>query len=351
MIDWISAKIPFLHDDPINAGRVVSISANGEIDWSVEKRLEVVGSHDERIQIKSILSGDAGTLCTHLQLHGNPVKFLQGHNVWGTDDLHGLLTETLIRIFENLGFEINAPFIARAAWNARLSRIDLTQMFDLGNSDRVQTYIRAASANASLEHRGRGIFSGNTLYWGKNSQRWALKMYAKGLELKAHKPRCANSPVYLDAVTAFADSALRVELVLRGKELLESNRYMIHAWDESTVDFVYSSYLSKLKFSENTAAMYTNENLKKISPRLIGVYKMWLAGEDLKELYAHNTYYRYRRELLKCLKIDINIPPADLPNLPNNVIPLRIVLEAKPMAIPYWARGTPLYFEPRSNFL
>ncbi len=348
MIDWVSAIVPFPHSIPINAGNVVSVSASGELNWSVEKRLEVVGSYDSRIQIKSI---HKESKCSHLQVHGNPVKFLQGHNVWGTDDLHGLLTEVLIRVLSVLGFEVSPYFVARAVWNSRLSRVDLTQMFDLGSLDRVQTYIRAVAANANLQHRGRGIFSGDTLYWGKGSQRWALKMYAKGSELKAHKPKCADSPVYLEAVTAFAGKALRVELVLRGKELVESNRCMIYAWDDLTIESVYNSYLSRLQFSENTVVHFANDRLKNLKPRLIVAYDQWRSGYDLRAIYKRPTFYRYRKELLEELNVDISIPSGNTPEPPSNVVPLRIVLEAKPMRVPEWAIGTPLYFEPRQNFL
>lgn len=347
MIDWLSAIVPFPHTAPINGGNVVSISATGELDWSVERCVEIVGSHDSRIRLKSI---HEGRFCSHLLIDGNLVKFLQGHNVWGTDDLHGLLTETLIKILPSLGFEVSAYFVARAVWNARLSRVDLTQMFDLGTLDRVQSYIRAAGANVSLSHRGRGVFSGDTLYWGKRSQRWALKMYAKGAELKAHKPRVADSPTYLDTVTSFANKALRVELVLRGKELKESNRYMVFAWDESTIDFVYNGYLSKLQFSENTVVHFADDRLKELKPRLKVAYQEWQAGYDLRAIYKRPTFYRYRRELLDALNLDIAIPSGNTPEPPSNVIPLRIVLEAKPMQVPDWAKGTSLYFEPRVNF-
>jgi II/X family phage/plasmid replication protein len=350
MIDWITALVPFPHTVPINSGNVVSVSSTGELDWSVEKRLEVVGSYDSRIQIKSI---HKDTLCSHLQIHGNPIKFLQGHNVWGTDDLHGLLTEILIRILSVLGFEVSPYFLARAAYNSQLSRIDLTQMFDLGTLDRVQAYIRAAGFNANLQYRGRGIFTGDTLYFGKGSRRWALKMYAKGSELKAHRSRCVDSPTYLDAVTTFANRALRVELVLRSLELADMGFVSVSSWQEQTSDLLYSGYLSKLQFSDNMTVAFSDERIKNLPSRLKIAYQEWSEGYDLREIYKRPTFYRYRKELLEKLNIDIGIRLDVKPDLKSfdNVIPLRIVLEAKPMQVPDWAKGTPLYFEPRVNFL
>ena len=44
--------------------------------------------------------------------------------------------------------------------------------------------------------------------------------------------------------------------------------------------------------------------------------------------------------------MDISLaPPKQRPET-SNVVPLVIVLEAKQMQVPEWAKGTPLYFEP-----
>jgi hypothetical protein len=49
--------------------------------------------------------------------------------------------------------------------------------------------------------------------------------------------------------------------------------------------------------------------------------------------------------LLDAVGIDIG---TRSPNArPDNVIPLRRVIEAVPVGIPEWAIGTPLYVEPR----
>lgn len=50
---------------------------------------------------------------------------------------------------------------------ARVTRLDLTAMYDLGNGKRVLAWLRAASDSATMQYRGRGQFAGDTLYWGK----------------------------------------------------------------------------------------------------------------------------------------------------------------------------------------
>lgn len=80
MIDWVTATLPFSHATRFVGGRVLSMDADGVVEWQTEKRLPVVGSFDARFHIVS--RGD-----TCINISGNPSKFLQGHNLFGSDDL------------------------------------------------------------------------------------------------------------------------------------------------------------------------------------------------------------------------------------------------------------------------
>ena len=40
-------------------------------------------------------------------------------------------------------------------------------------------WIRAAGEKMSMPYRGKGVFSGDTLYWGKGSKYFYLKCYSK----------------------------------------------------------------------------------------------------------------------------------------------------------------------------
>ena len=88
MIDWVSAVVPFPHASPINGGNVVSLDPDGVEQWRIEKRMQIEGSYSSSVQVRS---EHHSHFCSHLRLDGNLVKFMQGHNVWGTSDLHGLV--------------------------------------------------------------------------------------------------------------------------------------------------------------------------------------------------------------------------------------------------------------------
>lgn len=342
MIDWISCLIPYAHREPINDGNVTSVNPDGVVEWSTEKRLSVQGSYSSTIQIRS---EHKDFPCSHIYLTGNPVKFLQGHNVWGSSDLLGLITATLERTLQAVKPELLTPDLPEFVNLATISRVDLTSMYDLGNDKRVNAWLTSAEQSANLKHRGRGHFSGNTLYFGKKSKRWSLKLYHKGSELKAHKVKGYN-PTQLEFVTNYADRALRSEVVIRGLELDKTGFRSVSDWDEFTAETLYTSYVSRLEFSENMKTITDDSELENLPPRLTAPFQLWREGFDLKTMYSRATWYRYRKEILEAIKVDISLQsPKNRPEA-SNVVPLIQILEAKPMSIPDWAHGTELYFEP-----
>jgi II/X family phage/plasmid replication protein len=63
------------------------------------KHLPVVGFHDYKFHVLALGEG-------RIRIHGNPAKFLQGHNLFGTDDLKGLaFAATMARICKLTGIQ------------------------------------------------------------------------------------------------------------------------------------------------------------------------------------------------------------------------------------------------------
>ena len=88
MIDWVSAVLPCDHDpSKLISGLVMSFDALGNQEWTVNKKLSVEGSYSSQIQIKS------NDNSREIYISGNPTKFLQGHNLFGTNDLRGLMNK------------------------------------------------------------------------------------------------------------------------------------------------------------------------------------------------------------------------------------------------------------------
>jgi len=329
MIDWVSAALPLVHQ-PLNGGLVCKILPDETLDWSTRCALSVVGSHDSSIQVKSV-GGDGQGMATHLYLHGNPSKFLQGHNIFGSDDLIPLVYDTFVRICDVLDLQPQLTELgAVRAGDFNLSRIDINYSFSLPTRSDVRAWLRAAEFKSKTRH-GRPSMKGGTLYWGKSSRRWAIKAYSKGEEIEAPKHRLPDQ-LRETKLSKWADNKLRIELVLRSKQLKELNLETAKALMPARIKTLYRDYLGRLEMNEQIA-LSTEQQLE-FPQRLRSTYILWRSGEDLRDTLPKATYYRHRKDLLG-YGIDIALRRENKDR--SNVVPLVRILEAEPAEIPSWA--------------
>lgn len=350
MIDWIKALIPFEHDSLLHDGQVISISRDGEVEWSTNKRLSVTGSHDSKLQIQSDLytrSSETG-LYTHILFDGNPVKFFQGHNLWGTDDLVGLMAETVLKVSKILGLQptlLDWENIVKGYY--QLKRVDSTMMIAMGTQSDVQAFLYSAERTAHMRYKGQGIMTKGTLYFGKHSRRESLKMYSKYTEITAKGHELPLALRELPAIYDWAKDKLRLEVCTRSMELKDRGLQLACNWGDNTPQDVLYRLLNGLNMSEQHTL--TAANLDGLPPRLIAVYHLWKEGHDLKKMYPEATFRRYRKGLSE-KGIDIAVKQGNRQEPNPNVIEFRRVLRPERCdQIPAWAIGTPLYFEPRSK--
>ena len=327
MIDYISGFLPCKHDpEKLIDGFVMSFDPLGNQEWVCNKKLSVEGSYSSKIQLQSHSEN-------LVYFTGNPVKFLQGHNLFGTNDIRHLMRLFFDELLkqEALGL-CPDPFQYDLIQDGHyeLTRVDVNESWHLNNSREVQAWIRAVGETAYLKHRGAGQFSGDTAYFGKHSRRWALKCYSKFMEILAkghHLPVDLQIPEMIE----YARKALRIEGVTRQQELKRRSLHIASNWDIDTAEELLLEYISKLEMSD--VYMLKDDVLDSLPPRLRLTYQAWLNGDDLKSVLPRPTFYRYRKQILE-YGIDIS---TKSPKEKNNVIPLIRVLEAKPVGIPDWA--------------
>lgn len=327
MIDWVTAILPCKHDpSKLISGIVMSFDSLGNPEWTVNKKLSVEGSYSSKIQIKSHTDNQ-------IWISGNPTKFLQGHNIFGSNDLvyiMGLFFDELLK-FDSLGLSPD-PFQYAAIKDGHyaLSRVDVNESWHLDNSKDVLAWIRAVGSTAYMKHRGAGQFSGDTAYFGKNSRRWSLKCYSKGNEI-AVRGHGLHPDLQIPELIQYANKSLRIEAVIRQMELKRLGLDVASNWDVDTAEELLLNYIQNLEMSD--VYMLKDDVLDTLPTRLRMVYQSWINGDDLKQIMTKPTFYRVRKQLEK-YGIDIATPS---PKEKTNVIPLIRVLEAKPVGIPDWA--------------
>lgn len=344
MIDWVDFTAPLVHEvgsgSPFYAGEVLALTTAGELDWGVYKRMEMEGSHSTKIQIRSAFMEDGRQA---IRVSGNLVKWFQGHNIFGTNNLQGLVLEALSKIMILGG--ITPSELELSMWKAGdidLLRVDVTDSVCFGSRERVLNALRSLDATAHLKFRGRGQYNGHSLLFGKGSRHWSLTLYSKGAELQKHKLPLSLAETSLPQI---ADGLLRTEFRMLSMHLKRLGLDTLASWGDNTASEVHQSHLEKLEISQTT--MLDAEKLQGLPPRLHAAYQLWKDGHDLRAMFPRPTFYRYRSQLL-AHGIDISVKQE---RETTNVVPLRVVLIGKPLVLPDWATNSPYYFKPRYNAL
>lgn len=338
MIDWLSLRIVSGYEP--RAGHVASFTADGEIEWRIPKRAQVEGSHSASVSVRPC--GWVKSLGGNLELSGNPVKFLQGHNLFGTDNLQALVSAFVRAVFVKLGYEpSDAELAAIDQGKCWITRIDVNRNADFGNAKRALAAVRALSECSHMSHRGRGsLVAEGTCYWGQRSRYFSLKAYAKGVELQKHK--LAATLPNRDQLIGYAEGIVRREATIWVRELRRRGLEWVCNWATlgTTPDSLFDELFGRLTISE--ATMRDPDNLDAIPPKLRLAYQAWQDGHDLRAMFPARTFYRHRKALL-ALGVDIAVKrPRDS----SNVVPLVVTFVGREVGVPDWARGTPLYFDP-----
>lgn len=328
MIDWLTCKVPVSLVEPIMGGQFVELDQNGEIKRVTPLSLRVQGSHSSSLSVRAVTLDE-------LEIQGNPAKWLGGHNLWGVDCPEKLLRATLDRLWGILGLDPELVLSGHLATLAgvTISRIDLTDMFEMGSRAEVLAWLRSAQHQASIPHRGRGVFREGSLILGsakgKAFTRWQVVCYSKGQEVAAHP---LPEPVAHDEqLSAWTDRQLRIEVRLGRHELKDRGLRTLSEWRGGKMAAkLYDEKIALIQFQASETA-----DLTLLSTKARFTIHAWRQGADLRSMLSKPTFYRHRREILDVLSIDINIPPPPKPE--SNVVPLFRVLEARPVGRPDFA--------------
>lgn len=283
-----------------------------------------------------------------LEVSGSPLKFLQGHNLFGSSDLRGLVCAVGERVAEALDIPLDDR--VRGWWDAglvRLTRVDCTEMLEFPTRADCRAVARHAASWARGRHSPAKAY-GETVYFGIGSRYHVTKMYVKADELECRRKghALAIHGEWGQRLAEWAENKLRLELMLRARELDREGLGTSGAWSGATCLRQLREKLGGIQMGRLTEL--PSAMLSHLPGRLVSAYRAWEHGDDLRALYSHNTYYRYRRQLLEH-GIDISIRRPVAPKAPSVLEPLSALLDRHLAGVPEWAPGTPLHFEPASR--
>ncbi len=337
MIDWITAELPDPVGIPVHDGQHVRVRQDGTVEWATDRRRNVEGSWSSNMTFRALGAAPDGETASGLEVSGNPAKFLAGHNLFGTDDLHDLVSRTIGKAKDAIWPDLfQQPELDLS--EGELSRIDLTGSWLLERDSDVMPYLRAMEETVWCPYRGRGVMEsgGSTLYYGrtakgKRAKDWTLKLYWKGPEITVHPlPLPAYSvPGMLDDI----NRTIRVELTLRTAELKRLGMTKVGHWTAAKVREIWEAYVAKLDFGDATVNLDTADlSALGLKARHVTALGAWKAGNDLRGCMSKTAFYRLRKELKGLTGYDIALACPK-----SNVVPLRRLVMATPAALPSWA--------------
>ena len=333
MIDWVTGKFWITHNpDVLRSGQSIRtkiVDGVELIEYDIANRLSVKGSHDASITIRSHTDG-------MVEISGNPAKFLQGHNVFGTNDLKYLVAKMIDKLCMIDELELKPTDVEYEniqQGNYHLSRVDVNEHFAFPSAQVARAWLRAAGNSANMKFRGAGLFKEGTLYF--EGKRYIPKIYFKYDEInsKDKSHRLPDELLQIPELIEYAEKSLRFEIKILSTQLKD---WMLHLgcnWDADTATMLINDqFISKLQLSANMAV--DSEVLQSLPKNLRVTYTAWANGEELRQVLSRPTFYRYRTKLLEH-GIDISIVQKEAEQ--TNVVPMIRYLEAVPMGIPDWA--------------
>ena len=334
MIDWVTGKFCITHNpEVLRSGQSIRtkiVDGVETIEYDIANRLSVKGSHDATITIRSHTDNT-------VEISGNPAKFLQGHNVFGTNDLKYLVAKMIDKLcmideLELKPTDVEYENIQQGIYH--LSRVDVNEHFAFPSAQVARAWLRAAGNSANMKFRGAGLFKEGTLYF--EGKRYIPKIYFKYDEInsKDKSHRLPDELLQIPELIEYAEKSLRFEIKILSTQLKDWYLHLGCNWDADTATMLINDqFISKLQLSANMPI--ENEVVESLPKNLRLTYTAWVNGEDLRQVLSRPTFYRYRTRLLE-YGIDISIV-KDIEKEQSNVVPMIRYLEAVPMGIPDWA--------------
>lgn len=330
--DWLSIYQVHLGGVPIvNDGHVFAVDQDGVIEWEVAQKLVHRGSHETSVRVRSdgyrvTLEGNIGRLDRPDNLFGYTVaECVQLANrllaTFGLPPFTDLAPMPIVKPMRSTlggvndtkagayGREINGDgrdYFSKGtdagymAVGAVITRVDLTKNWSTGSPGNCEQFIRYLQSFKSGRQEPTN-YKTTGVAWGVGSKYWYSKVYDKAAEYFRQVGK--KSKKFDQQLFDFMSSSgiARHEIELKSRYLKQNNLWRFSLWVDGMEERIYAL------FNDVVDGAPVVDSYLEIPGRAGELAVAWRDGADLKKRLAQNTYYRYRRELLK-YGIDIAVP-------------------------------------------
>ncbi|VWB51369.1 hypothetical protein BLA14095_02225 [Burkholderia lata] len=344
MIDLIDIKIQLQHE-PFGNERI-KLAENLQVSPPTSKRFSKKIALQPNGHLTDVTSLDNGSV---IHIRDCPLTPLQGHNVFGSNDVCLLGSTLICAVLDRLSIAYTDG--QRQAWEAGefvIDALDITHRFVLPENvsqKQIFDHIRTTSA---WEFRPSVISVGTGIRMSAPRRNTAFVFYDKLQKLtdqRTHSFQHLRAVVGDDAreiwmgLQRAAANNVRAELKL-SKEYLKRHR-LNHgsAWTIEKTHQVYWAEMEKLRFEGHVPLRQLRHAINRVRPRpLRYALELWARGAELDSVYAKSTLDRHRSKILRMTGIDILLDVPMIEALPLSEIFCRANMRN---AFPKWARRFP----------
>jgi hypothetical protein len=310
MIDLLSLKIAHRHRAFGN--RRIKLSNENKQTISRFSSAVQLAPDGARINVTSLRNGSAiSVIC-------NPLKVLQGHNVFGENDLRVLAPEIIVRVLDHLNVAYTDDDVT--AWVAGefdVHAVDITHRYRLPENVTVFDIRRHMIRNMAIErYRQAALQHGIGVRFNATSSHAAWLIYDKSKEMEdkrthAYPVLAAVHGEQADDVwnllTNTAKSSARVELKLEKKYLEQHSLARGSAWTAQTANEVYDRELTALRLEHHKPMSVLRDSIAAVTnPVHRRTLEMWAQGCDLKSLFCRASLASHRKAIVEACGIDID---------------------------------------------
>ena len=234
-------------------------------------------------------------------------KVLQGHNVFGSNNLEMLCLSVIKLVYAQLGVkytEAEEREIRKAG--IRLGRVDITCSFKLKSPEMVAQVLEYIYEQFRAEGKAwsaYGTADVETVYNKQRSTRVTDKYYNKGKEVEIKG--IPDSVMQRLRIMNMAKYLLRFEVTYKGKELTELELDYANCWDRTRVVSQLSARIAKFNFQGVIRPILAADEIPDLNDSCRVYYRLWAEGANLAKHRKYRTLDRARKLLLQEHQVDI----------------------------------------------
>ena len=289
MIDRLHFIISIGEHSPIAETYLLELDDNGEVIKATNKSIKLkANTTDETASsIRSIENNTAIEVIT------SPNKYIYGHNLYGSSDIRFLITETVRKALIEINRIDILPNVVEST-EIKILGVDINSMCIIPRPSQYLSLLpNRLDTNSTITAKDNTVYVGNHIHSDS-----AFRIYDKWVERNNKKMLQYLS----NEDQEWMSDKLRIELILKPRELDKLELSDIAQWSTDTAEIIYKKYREKLKLMKAVS-----EDLSLLDSVEAGYYCRWkYVGDPLEVIIpAERTRVRYRKSIKDKIGVDL----------------------------------------------